>query len=158
MDAQQKPTPPPEAVLIKEALKKARISGREAARRSDVSNTRWRQIISGYQTVSGSHVPVRAPAETVARMAQATGVTADQLRSAGRPDAADALVELAELAGTPNPSSLGGAEGVQVEAIASLLASLSPEGREHVLRRFQDGMPGAASPADTSDIRHRRAG
>ncbi|MFJ7489759.1 hypothetical protein ACIQZB_00610 [Streptomyces sp. NPDC097727] len=131
------------------------MSGREAARRSAVSSTRWRQIIDGYQTVSGTHVPVRAPAETVARMAQTTGVTVDELRNAGRGDAADAL---AELAGTPTPSSLGGAEGVQVEAIATLLASLSPEGREHVLRRFQSGAPGTVSPADTSDIRHRRAG
>jgi hypothetical protein len=155
MDA-QKPTPPPEAVLIKEALRRARMSGREAARRSEVSDSRWRQIVSGYQTVSGSHVPVRAPADTLARIALATGVTADQLRTAGRGDAADAIAELAGT--TPTPPSLGGAEGVQVEAIATLLASLSPEGREHVLRRFQNGMPGAASSADTSDIRHRRAG
>ncbi|MFE6021659.1 helix-turn-helix domain-containing protein [Streptomyces sp. NPDC056441] len=155
MNAQQKPTPPPEAVLIKEALKRERISGREAARRAVVSDSRWRQIINGYQTVSGTHVPVQAPADTLARMAQAARVTADQLRNAGRPDAADALTELA---GTPTPSSLGEAEGAQAEAIATLLASLSPEGREHVLRRFQNGTPGAVSPADTSDIRHRRAG
>lgn len=132
------------------------MSGREAARRSGISNTRWRQIINGYMTVSGSHVPVHAPAETLARMAQTTGVDADQLRDAGRPDAADALTELIR---TSTPPILRGAEGAQVEAIATLLAGLSPEGREHVLRRFQNGTPDAtATPADTSDIQHRRAG
>ncbi|MFE3149096.1 helix-turn-helix domain-containing protein [Streptomyces sp. NPDC059218] len=159
MDAQQKPAPPPEAVLIEEARKRARISGRKAAQRADISPTRWAQIITGYQAVGGNYIPVRAPDVTVARMARATGVTADQLRDAGRPDAADAFADLFGPTGTPSPVNLEGAEGAQAEAIATLLASLSPEGREYVLSRFQNQPPDPAPAdpsADTPDIRHRR--
>ncbi|WP_406321738.1 helix-turn-helix domain-containing protein [Streptomyces sp. NBC_00519] len=154
MDAQQKPAPPPEAVLIREALKQVRLSGREAARRSGVSNTRWRQIISGYQTVSGSHVPVVAPAETIARMAQATQVTPDELRQAGR---ADAAAELERLAPPPTPGNTPGsyADDPQVTAIAALLATLPPEAQEAVLRKLGRSMPGPVAQVDVNpDMRN----
>ncbi|MDQ0961942.1 transcriptional regulator with XRE-family HTH domain [Streptomyces sp. B4I13] len=138
MDAQKKPAPPPEAVLIREALKQVRMSGREAARRSGVSDARWRQITTGYQTVSGHHVPVVAPAETLARMAQATQVTADELRKAGRSDAADELERLS----TPSPSASVPsqyADDPHISAIAALLATLPPDAQDEVLRRVRRG-------------------
>src|SRR5581483_11036709 len=65
------------------------ISVREAARRAGISEGWWRQVVNGYQSLSGgAYGTVRAPAETLARMAQAAGVTADDLTAAGRADAA----------------------------------------------------------------------
>ncbi|GAA4626737.1 hypothetical protein GCM10023196_036190 [Actinoallomurus vinaceus] len=93
----ERPEPPPEGQLITAALKRAGLSARAAAKRAGISDARWRQITSGYQTVSGTRVPVRAPAETLARMAQVSGATAEQLRQAGRADAAEALGELPEI-------------------------------------------------------------
>lgn len=60
-----------------------------------MSDARWRHIVNGRQPVSaGQSVPAIAPALTLARMAQVVGVTADQLRDVGRPDAADELDRL----------------------------------------------------------------
>jgi hypothetical protein len=91
MDA--RPEPPPEGVLISSALKVAHISAREAARRAGVSDGWWRQIVNGYQSLSGgSYGIVRAPAKTLARMARVVGVTAAQMELEGRrPDAAALL-------------------------------------------------------------------
>ncbi len=87
-----RPEPPPWGALITESLRRAGLSAREAARRAGLSEGRWRQITGGYQVVSaGVYAPVRGPAATVARMAAVVGVTAAQLRQAGRADAAIAL-------------------------------------------------------------------
>lgn len=57
-----------------------------------MSEGRWRQIAQGYQTVSaGVQIPVRGPADTIARMAQVAGVSPDELDDAGRDDAAAEL-------------------------------------------------------------------
>lgn len=93
-----RPPQPPEGQLIAAALKRMKMSQREAARRADISEGRWRQIVNGYQTVSGSHVPVRGPADTVARMAHVALITPEQLEDAGRPDAAEELRQI-----TPPP-------------------------------------------------------
>jgi hypothetical protein len=88
----ERPEPPPWGTLIMAALARQGLSAREAARRAGLSEGRWRQITSGYQVVSpGVYAEVRGPAATVARMAAVAGLTAAQLRAAGRPDAADAL-------------------------------------------------------------------
>jgi transcriptional regulator with XRE-family HTH domain len=87
-----RPAPPPWGALLSQALGRANLSAREAARRAGISEGRWRQIASGYQVVSaGVYAPVRGPAATLARMAAVAGVTPAQLRRAGRPDAAQAL-------------------------------------------------------------------
>lgn len=88
---------PAEAELIESARKRAHppLSIREAARRAAMSQTRWHQIAIGYQTVqAGVRLPVIAPAMTIARMASVVGVTPDQLREAGREDAAEDLESL----------------------------------------------------------------
>ncbi|MDX3239744.1 helix-turn-helix transcriptional regulator [Streptomyces sp. ME03-5709C] len=127
-----RPEPPPEAALIRRALKRSRLTGRSAAARAGLSDARWRQIVSGYQSVGGSHHPVRAPAETLARMAQAVGVTAEELTTAGRPDAA---AELAELERPAQSSPAAYASDPHIDAIAALLATLPPEAQDEVMRR-----------------------
>lgn len=90
----ERPSPPPWGALLTKALGRAKLSAREAARRSGISEGRWRQIAGGYQVVSaGVYAPVRGPAGTLARMAAVVGVTPAQLRQAGRPDAARALAD-----------------------------------------------------------------
>lgn len=90
-----RPAQPPEGRLIADALRRTRLSIREASRRAGISYGRWRQITTGYQNVSpGEYARVRAPADTLARMAAVVGVTADELAEAGRPDAAEALASL----------------------------------------------------------------
>jgi transcriptional regulator with XRE-family HTH domain len=87
-----RPEPPPWGALITAALARESLSAREAARRAGLSEGRWRQITGGYQVVSpGVYAPVRGPAATLAKMAAVAGVTADQLRAAGREDAASLL-------------------------------------------------------------------
>lgn len=81
-------------MLIKTALAAARFSQREAARRAGISETRWRQIVSGHQAVGGEQVPFRSPDETLARMAHVVGVVPEQLEDAGRAGAAAELRDL----------------------------------------------------------------
>ena len=90
-------------------------------------------------------------------MAQVAGVTADQLRQAGRDDAADELDEL-ESQAAAQPTAL--TSDPQIDAIVALLATLPPEAQDEVLRRMRQDNP-AATPtreADDARSRHRRAG
>jgi len=97
---EEEPTPDaapeqrPEGKLIADALARLvpKLSQREAARRAGLSETRWRQIVQGYQRLQdGVRAPVVAPAETLARMAMAVGVAEKELDEAGRDDAGRAL-------------------------------------------------------------------
>lgn len=88
---------PPEGLLIQAAQKESGRSIRSVAALAGMSEARWRQIVKGSMHVQGTLVPVAAPAQTLARMAQAVDVTGDQLRSVGRHDAADMLGKLDEL-------------------------------------------------------------
>lgn len=87
------PQAPAEGRLIDAAQKSAvpKLSMRQAAAAAGISEGRWRQIVKGYQGTGSGRIPVVAPDETVARMALAVGITADQLNEAGRPKAADVL-------------------------------------------------------------------
>lgn len=88
----KRPQQRPEGELIARALKRSRLSQRQAASQAELSEGHWRAIVKGYRTVSaGVEVAVRGPAETIARMAQVVGVTPDQLEEAGRADAAEEL-------------------------------------------------------------------
>ncbi|WP_327290242.1 helix-turn-helix domain-containing protein [Streptomyces sp. NBC_01198] len=111
------PDAPPEGQLIKQALVGSRLSQREAARRAGISETRWRQLVSGYQLVSRAKVPVRSPDDTLARMARAVGVTAEQLAGAGREGAAAVLREAdataAPLGRGTDPGSASGRSRVE---------------------------------------------
>lgn len=99
-------TQPPESELIERLRKDAtpKLSMREAARRAGISDGRWRQIIKGFkQETADVRVPVKGPADTIARMAQVVGATVDQLRDAGRDDAA---AELDRLLNAPESDTL----------------------------------------------------
>lgn len=90
--ATKKPPQKPEGKLIEAALKRTGMSVRKAAEKAGISDTRWRQVVAGYQTPSrGNRLEVEGSAERVARMAHVVGVTPNELREAGRPDAAQAL-------------------------------------------------------------------
>lgn len=85
---------PTEAQLIRNHREGARppISRRQAAAKTGISPSQWSDIERGTkQAGQGIIIPIRATAETLARMAQTVGVTADELAAAGRQDAADVL-------------------------------------------------------------------
>lgn len=91
MDAE---APPPEAELIERLRREftPRLSVNRASKMAALSEARWRQIAKGYQQVDPqTRVAVRAPSDTLARMAYAVSATPKQLRNAGREDAADEL-------------------------------------------------------------------
>ena len=93
-----RPDPPPWGPLIAAALRNAGLSAREAARRTGISEGRWRQIAGGYQVVSpGVYAQVRGPAATLAKMAAVAGVTPEQLTAAGRDDAAQVMLRQREV-------------------------------------------------------------
>jgi len=152
------PEPPAEAVLIRKALRRARLSGREAARRAGLSETRWRQIANGYQDVGkGVRVATQAPDDTLVRVAEVLGISSAELREAGRGDAAD-LID--ELAGPPTPASTPGAGGdPRIAAIATLLADLPPEAQDEVLRQVGLAGPQPTRQEEVPEApRRRRAG
>jgi hypothetical protein len=90
----QRPEQRPEGKLIGEAAARQNLSIRKAAERAGLSYGRWRQVVAGYQNVSpGSYAAVKAPARTLARMARAVGITAEQMANeGGRPDAAEFML------------------------------------------------------------------
>lgn len=70
--------------LLEQARADLRISAREAARRAGISETRWRQIVSGSQVRRGRDVPVNPKARTVVAVALAVLVDpAEALAAAG---------------------------------------------------------------------------
>lgn len=91
-----------------------------------MSEGRWRQIIKGYNQVSrDTFVATVAPAETLARMARVVGATPEQLKEAGREDAAVELVGIMPISEYNRYIKNGGT----IEASRSLgrgLASLIP--------------------------------
>jgi transcriptional regulator with XRE-family HTH domain len=90
----QTPEPPPEAALIRshrEALTPP-MSRRQAAAKAGISPSQWSDIERGTKKAGpGITVPVRATAETLAKMAHIVGASAAELASAGRGDAAREL-------------------------------------------------------------------
>lgn len=135
----ERPAPPPEGRLISAALKRAKLSARKAADLAGMSEGRWRQIASGYQSVGGTRVPVHARAETLARMAQAVGVAPGQLEEVGRPDAAEELRNL-EPPATP---ATGDRDSPGIRALTAVWETLTPEEKESVLLHH-------AHPPDTT--------
>lgn len=125
--------PPPEGALIIAALKRRRLSARAAAPQAGISETRWRQITSGYQTVSGQRIPVRAPDDTLARMAQVAGVTPEQLTDADRPEAAEelrGLPPLDEPEREPTVAELAAEVARLTELVERVLRNEPGEGQE----------------------------
>lgn len=136
-------TPPqrPEGELIKGALRRSRLSARKAADLAGISEGRWRQIVNGYQSVSGTALAVKGPPETVARMAQVVGVTPEELDSADRGDAAEELRTLLRTA-ADLPTELRSLEPWQQDVILRALDSRPRSRREKamLLRTLADAV------------------
>lgn len=148
-----KPGPPPEAALIKTALKSRRLTARAAARQAGIGEARWYQIMRGSQTVSGTTARVVAPPDTLARMAQVVGVTPEQLDEVGRTDAAEELRTLATEQPATTPADNDG--DPRLRALTAVWRTLTPAERDRELRRLQREQESAddAEPpyADLSD-------
>jgi hypothetical protein len=89
-----KVVPPPEADLIRLRREAALppMSRRQAAARAGISPSQWSDVERGRKRAGpGIVIPVLATAETLAKMAAAIGVCADELAAAGREDAAGQL-------------------------------------------------------------------
>lgn len=114
-----KPQQPAEGALIQRAMIRQRLSARQAATKAAMSEGRWRQIVAGYQSARGQHIPVTAPPATLARMAQAVGLTPDDLTTAGRADAADVLRDLA----TAQPGPAQSTPASRSEALTKVMRS-----------------------------------
>lgn len=85
---------PAEAELIRRRRESAvpALSRRQAAAKAGISPSQWGDVERGTKNAgSGVIAPARATAGTLARMAQAIGVTPDELTAAGRRDAATQL-------------------------------------------------------------------
>lgn len=96
-----KPAQRPEGALIGDALKNLGISARQIAPRAGLTDARWRQIVNGYASAGANqYVVVKAPPDTLARMAAAVGVSPEQLEEADRADAAAELRNL--ISGSPS--------------------------------------------------------
>lgn len=93
-DLMSEPSQPPEAELLERLRteRRPKLSVRAAADMAGMSDARWRQIAKGFKYEAGGiRVPAHAPATTLARMAKVVGATPEQLREAGRDDAAAEL-------------------------------------------------------------------
>lgn len=105
---------------------RGKMSIREAARRADISESRWRQVEAGFQRMAGGiEVPVHPRAETVVAMCKA--ISADPRRGL-------------ELAGH-NPDQyewlLGATAGMADEESREWFTSLPRDEREQVLSELQ---------------------
>ena len=132
------PEPPPEGVLIETARKATRLSVREAARHAGISEGWWRQVVKGYQSLSGgAHGIVRAPAGTVAEMARVVGLTPQQMETEGqRPDAAEAMRRDAE-ARVPRPAPVT-ADDIFREARDEEVSGLPEDMRSRIEEHLED--------------------
>jgi transcriptional regulator with XRE-family HTH domain len=93
------PGPPAEAELIRQRREAAvpDMSRRQAAVKAGISASQWSDVERGHKKAgSGVTVPVKATPETLAKMAQVAGVSADDLAAAGRADAAAELRALGQ--------------------------------------------------------------
>lgn len=86
--------PPPEARLIQQRRDAADppMSRRQAAATAGISVSQWSDVERGSKRAGqGTVIPVKATAQTLARMAQVVGATTDDLTAVGRTDAASQL-------------------------------------------------------------------
>jgi len=70
-----------------------RLSIREAARRANISETRWRHVENGFESRGPVKIPVNPSPRLLARMAEAVGLSPERLRPADE-EAADILEEI----------------------------------------------------------------
>ncbi|MEU3013407.1 helix-turn-helix domain-containing protein [Nocardia asteroides] len=68
--------------LIQAAREDAGYSKRQAARKSGISEGRWRQLEDGWEVTRGAKIPVRTTPETIVQIAHAMAIDAEQLLKA----------------------------------------------------------------------------
>ncbi len=138
MNTTDSPPPPPEVAVIESRRKSSGLSIRRAAERAGLSDTRWRQITAGHQIVApGNRVPVRAPADTLARMAAVVGASGQELAESGREDAAEALADLRRVSRRPPAVDAGPGSWVDYMETAHSWVDLVASARlllEHAVR------------------------
>jgi hypothetical protein len=136
------PTPPPEAVLIRNARLAAGIRQPEAvallaSRGFRFSASRWSQIEIGREGTRENSRAVTGSAVAIAQMAAVVGVTPERLRAV-RPDAAEILDEIllqqgAASAAIPKPSVSASGEvaspagEAELDAFGAMLTREYPE-------------------------------
>lgn len=101
------PQPPPEAALITARIERMapRPSRSELARQAGISPALWAKIEKGYdQPARGLRVPYKGSAKAVAAMCAVVLVTPEELRAAGRDDAARILEAIPDTA-APEPTA-----------------------------------------------------
>ncbi len=110
LDVNEKPAPPPEALLLDAARKRKGLSHRALGDLVDLSDGRVRQVLNGYQTPGGGeYFPVSGKPEVIGRMALVLDVPRKDLVAAGRGDAAEVLDHLTRSTPTEGrPSTLAG--------------------------------------------------
>lgn len=111
------------------------LSKREAARRAEISEGRWRQIVVGYQLNKGAKIVATAPDATVARMALAVGMRPADAEKFGEPTVAALLREHHDLTASA-PTSMG-------TPAASLSAVSDDELLEELARRLRSASAAA---------------
>lgn len=87
-------TLPPESVLIYAARQRAGLSQLSAATRAGLSERTWAIYEAGGREGPRFRHPRRMLPTTLAKLARAVGVTPEQLRTAGRQDAAEAYEQI----------------------------------------------------------------
>lgn len=173
MDSAQPPQTP-EGQLIERAAAADRRKTSQLAAQAGISDQRWRHIVKGYQSIgSGRFNAVRAPAATLARMAAAVGLRAEDLLSVGRADAAAILpdvvvakvraqAESATATGTASDATVVTRDGRPADEIDMIYRSrtMSPEEKLAAIRmvlhlRAQADAEQAASGATDEAARTR---
>lgn len=109
--------------LLEAARKRRGLSQNKAAQAAGVSGTHWRRIIKGVASYGGTDVPYVGTADTVARMARAVDVSAEELAGVDREDAAE---ELRALTSGPGRRELPEIE-VRADADPRILSILQNE-------------------------------
>lgn len=143
-------------------MKRRGLSARKAAEMADLSEARWRHIVSGAQPVtSGVWAPVRGPAETVARMARVVGLTHEAFEGI-RDDVMQAMLDEEEAqaekldatyiaAASDNYARLRHQLGLlsprQIELLTAVAEEFTREGYGDLNPPEEEGSPGDAATA-----------
>lgn len=143
---------PPEGRLIEEARERLNISQNQAAKRAGMSGTRWRQIVYGEASGGpGIKNPVHGNAETIARMATAVKISAEQLTEVGRDDAAEERIKLLrEESGQPETAADPKPEDPQLRRLLELWPRIPGEGRQSLLYMVEAAAGAGAASAPTT--------
>jgi hypothetical protein len=130
----------PLGALLEEARADVlRISASEAARRARMSESRWRQVVTGVQRKAGADVPVNATDRTIVAMAHAVGVEpAEALEVAGRADvSAESIAAMLQEIRRPAVGVQADSPVDEIERIRNL-RGVSPDDKLRMIRAVVD--------------------